>query len=72
MTTAVALRDSELMLGGPIGSLDHYIQAVSAVPILTREEELELAVRLREHDDLEAAQRHEIAFGGFRKATSAS
>ena len=56
MTTAVALRDSELMLGGPIGSLEHYIQAVSAVPILTKEEEFELATRLREKDDLEAAQ----------------
>ena len=56
MTTAVALRDSELMLGGPIGSLEHYIQAVSAVPILTKEEEFELATRLRENDDLEAAQ----------------
>ena len=56
MTTAVALRDNELMLGGPIGSLDHYIQAVSAVPILTKEEEFELATRLREEDDLEAAQ----------------
>lgn len=57
MTTAIALRDTELMLGGPIGSLDHYIQAVSAVPVLTKEEEFELATRLRETDDLEAAQR---------------
>ena len=56
MTTAVALRDSELMLGGPIGSLDHYIQALSGVSILTKEEEFELATRLRESDDLEAAQ----------------
>lgn len=56
MTTAVALRDSKLMLGGPIGSLDHYIQALSAVPILTKEEEFELATRLHEKDDLEAAQ----------------
>ena len=56
MTTAVALRDSELMLGGPIGSLDHYIQALSRVSILTKEEEFELATQLRESDDLEAAQ----------------
>ena len=56
MTTAVALRDSELMLGGPIGSLDHYIQALSGVSILTKEEEFELATQLRESDDLEAAQ----------------
>ncbi len=57
MTTAVALRDSELLLGGPIGSLDHYIQAVRAVPVLTKEEEFELATLLREKGDLEAAQR---------------
>ena len=56
MTTAVALRDSEVMLGGPIGSLDHYIQALRGVSILTKEEEFELAARLRENDDLEAAQ----------------
>ncbi len=57
MTTAVALRDSELLLGRPIGSLDHYIQAVRAVPVLTKEEEFELATLLREKGDLEAAQR---------------
>jgi len=56
VTTAVALRDSEVMLGGPIGSLDHYIQALRGVSILTKEEEFELAARLRENDDLEAAQ----------------
>ena len=55
MTTAIA--HSELALGGPIGSLDQYIQAVRAVPVLTKEEEFELATRLRESDDLEAAQR---------------
>ena len=55
MTTAIA--HNELVLGGPVGSLDHYIQAVRAVPVLSREEEHELAVRLREDDDLEAAQR---------------
>ena len=55
MTTAIA--HNELALGGPIGSLDQYIQAVRAVPVLTREEEFELATRLRESDDLEAAQR---------------
>ena len=56
MTTEVALRDSTLILGGPIGSLDHYIQAVSAVSILTKEEEIELAKRLHSEDDLNAAQ----------------
>jgi RNA polymerase sigma-32 factor len=53
---AIVVRDRELMLQGPVGSLDNYIQAVSAVPILAAEEEFALATRLREHDDIEAAQ----------------
>jgi len=53
---AIILRDRELMLNGPIGSLDHYIQAVSAIPVLEPAEERALAMRLREHDDLDAAQ----------------
>lgn len=56
MTTEVALRDSTLILNGSIGSLDHYVQAVSAVSVLTKEEELELAKRLYSEDDLNAAQ----------------
>ncbi|MBH97712.1 MAG: RNA polymerase sigma factor RpoH [Rhodospirillaceae bacterium] len=56
MTTTVALRNSALTLGGPIGSLDHYVQAVSAVPVLTKEEENELAMQLHLDGDLEAAQ----------------
>ena len=55
MTTAIA--HNQLVLGTPIGSLDHYIQAVRAVPVLTKEEEFDLATRLREDNDLEAAQR---------------
>jgi len=53
---AIVLKDRELMLRGPVGSLDHYIQAVSAVPVLQADEEFELATRLREHDDIDAAQ----------------
>jgi len=47
--TALALR-------GPIGSLDAYIDAVSRIPVQTREEEFALARRLRENEDLEAAR----------------
>jgi RNA polymerase sigma-32 factor len=54
MTTALALRDQ--MLAGPLGSLDHYIQQVNAVPMLSAEEEQALATRLREDNDLEAAR----------------
>ena len=56
MTTAVALRDNVLGLSGPIGSLDQYMAAAAAIPILSAEEEFELATRLRDNNDLEAAQ----------------
>ncbi len=39
------------------GSIDAYISAAHRVPMLSDEEERDLATRLREHDDLEAAQR---------------
>ena len=57
MTTALATRPTELMLAGPLGSLDHYIQAASAIPVLTADEEFALATRLRETNDLDAAKR---------------
>ncbi len=47
--TALALR-------GPIGSLDAYIDAVSRIPVQSREEEFALARRLRDSEDLEAAR----------------
>jgi len=56
MTAAVALRNQELMLAGPVGSLDAYIQAVGSVPVLSKEDEQALAVRFREQDDLDAAR----------------
>ena len=57
MTTALATRPSELMLAGPLGSLDHYIQAANAIPVLSADEEFALATRLREANDLDAAKR---------------
>jgi RNA polymerase sigma-32 factor len=56
VTTKVALRDNVLALNGPIGSLDQYMSAAFAIPVLSAEEEFELATRLRDSDDLEAAQ----------------
>ena len=56
-TTALAMRPTELMLAGPLGSLYHYIQAAHAIPVLSAEEERELATRLREMNDLDAAKR---------------
>jgi RNA polymerase sigma-32 factor len=55
-TTALATRH-ELMLAGPLGSMDHYIQAANAIPVLTADEEFALATRLRESNDLDAAKR---------------
>ena len=41
----------------PSGSLESYLQAARNIPILTAEEERNLAVQLQEHGDLEAAQK---------------
>jgi RNA polymerase sigma-32 factor len=55
--TALATRPAELMLAGPLGSLDHYIQAANAIPVLSADEEFALATRLRGANDLDAAKR---------------
>ena len=59
MTTATALvaPQSDLALAGPLGSLDAYIDRVSRIPVLSREEEHDLAVRYRSEDDLDAARK---------------
>ena len=41
----------------PIGSLDGYRQAVEGIPMLTKDEERELAERYQDHSDLDAAWR---------------
>jgi len=40
----------------PTGSLETYIHSVNQIPMLGAEEEHELALRLRDHDDLAAAR----------------
>ena len=52
-TTLVA---KSMNLPVPVDGLDNYIQAVSKLPTLSSEEEQTLAIRLREHNDLEAAR----------------
>ncbi len=47
---------SALALRGPVGSLDAYIDTVSRIPVLAKEDELRLARRYREEGDLEAAR----------------
>ena len=56
MSTAVAVRHPEQFLAGPVGSLDAYIQAVGAIPVLSKEHEQALSRRFREENDLDAAR----------------
>ena len=55
-TQALAIRDAELALTGPLGSLDAYLERISRVPVLTREDEYALARRLRDANDVDAAR----------------
>jgi len=52
MTTALQVAYPQL----PMGSLEAYIQRVNDIPMLTLEEEQNLATRLKEQGDLQAAQ----------------
>lgn len=45
-----------LPMPSAVDSLDHYIRAVKAFPVLTAEEEFEYATRLQRDNDLEAAK----------------
>src|SRR5487761_445732 len=54
--TALMPRSQQLILAGPIGSLDAYMQAVNAVPVLSAPEERALALRFRESEDLDSAR----------------
>ena len=56
MTDAIAKFNNELVLAGPVGSLDAYIQAVGSIPVLSKEDEQALANRFRDHEDLDAAR----------------
>ncbi|MEM8815943.1 MAG: RNA polymerase sigma factor RpoH [Pseudomonadota bacterium] len=56
MTTDFATRNQDLVLAGPVGSLDAYIQAVGGVPVLSKEDEQALAHRFRDSEDLGAAR----------------
>ena len=56
MTTAIAKFNHDLALAGPVGSLDAYIQAVGAIPVLSKTDEQAMATRLREQGDLDAAR----------------
>ena len=57
MTAAlVARKPGGLVFAGPVGSLDSYIDRVSQIPVLSKEDEVALAVRFRSEEDLDAAR----------------
>ena len=56
MTTALVTRNRDIALAGPVGSLDAYIQAVGAIPVLSKEDEQALATRFRDGNDIDAAR----------------
>jgi RNA polymerase sigma-32 factor len=55
-TALVAKQPGGLVLAGPVGSLDSYIDRVSQIPVLSKEDEIALAVRFRSEADLDAAR----------------
>ena len=56
MALATASTPTTLALRGPVGSLDAYIDAVSRIPVLSKEDEVRLATRYQQGEDLEAAR----------------
>lgn len=48
-------------LHGPVGSIDEYLSTVNGFPRLTAAEEKDLALRFREHGDLDAARQLVLA-----------
>src|SRR6202008_360722 len=55
-STALVARIGDQALAGPLGSLDAYLERVSRIPILSREDERALAERFRSEGDLQAAR----------------
>ena len=55
-STALVARPGDHALAGPLGSLDAYLERVSRIAVLDRDEERALAERFRSKADLEAAR----------------
>jgi len=56
MTAALVAKKTGLVFAGPVGSLDSYIDRVSQIPVLSKDEEVALATRFRTDADLDAAR----------------
>src|SRR5512134_354018 len=54
--TALVARSNDFVLSGPVGSFDAYMDQVSRIPVLSREDEAALAIRFRNEGDLDAAR----------------
>src|SRR6188474_3207442 len=54
--TAIVARKNDFVLSGPVGSFDAYMDKVSKIPVLSREDEAALAHRFRDGADLDAAR----------------
>ena len=53
---ALVAKHGGLVLAGPVGSLDSYIDRVSQIPVLTKDDEVALATKFRSEGDLDAAR----------------
>jgi RNA polymerase sigma-32 factor len=65
MTATTKLMPSQALTLSPVGSLDAYIQKVHGIPVLTPQQEKELAVRFHDEQDVEAARQlvlHHLRF----------
>ena len=56
MSNALVVKNPEQFLTGALGNFDAYVERVSQIPVLRKEEEVELARRFHEEDDLAAAR----------------
>src|SRR5580698_8595062 len=56
MGTALVTKQGGMVFAGPVGSLDSYIDRVSQIPVLTKEDEVALAIKFRAEGDLDAAR----------------
>lgn len=54
MNTALTKLNQSMLM--PVGSIDAYLSSINQIPLLTADEEFDLAVRLREQNDLDAAR----------------
>src|SRR5579863_1400066 len=55
-STAVIARNGDLALAGPLGSLDAYLDRVGRIPVLSREEERDLAEDYKFRGNLDSAR----------------